>query len=215
MFDPPVPGCEIMPVFSSGQTARQAPGTYQALMSKDLIFACGGIIVLIQRGSLRGRARDSAGLGSRGDGISLEDYARTHSGLEPVPADLRRMNNALLCYYGDDFTGSTDALEALAANGVPGVLFLNAPDEHELLRFPECRVIGVAGESRSRDPEWMSEHLPPVFRKLKAYGAPLCLYKVCSTFDSSPDTGNIGRAIEIGQDVLGGPYVPLSWERRT
>ena len=120
------------------------------------------------------------------------------------------MNNPLLCYYGDDFTGSTDALEALAANGVPGVLFLDAPDEHELSRFPECQVIGIAGESRSRGPEWMSEHLPPIFRKLKAYGAPLCLYKVCSTFDSSPDRGSIGRALEIGQDVFGNPYVPIA-----
>ena len=51
----------------------------------------------------------------------------------------------LFCYYGDDFTGSTDALEALAANGVPTVLFLDPPSDEMLARFSDCRAIGVAG----------------------------------------------------------------------
>jgi ribulose-bisphosphate carboxylase large chain len=45
MFSVPGRGCEIMPVFSSGQTVKQAPGTWQALQSTDLIFACGGGIM--------------------------------------------------------------------------------------------------------------------------------------------------------------------------
>jgi ribulose-bisphosphate carboxylase large chain len=45
MFDAPAAGCEIMPVFSSGQSARQAPDTYKALGSIDLIYACGGGIL--------------------------------------------------------------------------------------------------------------------------------------------------------------------------
>ena len=45
MFDVPGRGCEIMPVFSSGQSARQVPATYRALGSTDLIFACGGGIM--------------------------------------------------------------------------------------------------------------------------------------------------------------------------
>jgi len=44
-----------------------------------------------------------------------------------------------LAFYGDDFTGSTDALEALAANGVPSVLFTAPPDEQQLAKFAECR----------------------------------------------------------------------------
>ncbi|MFZ0589173.1 MAG: ribulose-bisphosphate carboxylase large subunit family protein [Bryobacteraceae bacterium] len=39
MFAEPGRGCEVMPVFSSGQSARQAPDTYKALGSTDLIFA--------------------------------------------------------------------------------------------------------------------------------------------------------------------------------
>lgn len=45
MFQVPGRGCEIMPVFSSGQTVRQIPGTYEALNSTDLIFAAGGGIM--------------------------------------------------------------------------------------------------------------------------------------------------------------------------
>jgi ribulose-bisphosphate carboxylase large chain len=45
MFDAPAKGCEIMPVFSSGQTAQQAHPTYAALGSTDLIFAAGGGIM--------------------------------------------------------------------------------------------------------------------------------------------------------------------------
>lgn len=119
------------------------------------------------------------------------------------------MNSRLFCFYGDDFTGSTDALEALAANGVPSVLFLDPPSEQALAAFPGCRAIGVAGESRSRSPEWMSAHLPGIFGRLKEYAAPICQYKVCSTFDSSPRIGSIGRAMEIGQEVFAVPFVPV------
>jgi len=119
------------------------------------------------------------------------------------------MSDRLFCYYGDDFTGSTDVLEALASNGVSAVLFLDAPDERQLADFSGCQAIGIAGESRSRDPEWMSANLPAIFRSLKSYGAPICQYKVCSTFDSSPEHGNIGRALEIGQKVFGSSYVPI------
>jgi ribulose-bisphosphate carboxylase large chain len=45
MFQAPHPGCEIMPVFSSGQTARQVPATFAALGSTDCIFAAGGGIM--------------------------------------------------------------------------------------------------------------------------------------------------------------------------
>ena len=112
------------------------------------------------------------------------------------------MTDRLFSFYGDDFTGSTDALEAVASNGVPSVLFPDPPGDELLARFSDCRAIGIAGESRSRGPAWMDENLPTVFESLKRMGAPLCQYKVCSTFDSSPEFGSIGRAMEIGQTCL-------------
>jgi uncharacterized protein YgbK (DUF1537 family) len=115
----------------------------------------------------------------------------------------------VLCYYGDDFTGSTDALEVLGLNGFSPVLFLNPPDDAQVARLPGCRAVGVAGTSRSRSPEWMSCALTPAFMRLKQLGAPICHYKVCSTFDSSPEVGSIGKALEIGQEVFAVPYVPV------
>jgi len=119
------------------------------------------------------------------------------------------MTEPLFSFYGDDFTGSTDALEALAANGVPSVLFTAPPDEQQLAKFTGCRAVGIAGESRSRGPEWMSANLPSILASLQAYEAPVCQYKVCSTFDSSPSVGSIGRALEIGQQVFETPWVPI------
>jgi uncharacterized protein YgbK (DUF1537 family) len=119
------------------------------------------------------------------------------------------MISPLFTYYGDDFTGSTDVLEALAGHGISTVLFLGVPGEKHLRAFPNCRAIGIAGESRSRSPEWMSENLPAIFSFLQNLGAPVTLYKVCSTFDSSPEIGSIGRALEIGQDVFHSPLIPI------
>jgi ribulose-bisphosphate carboxylase large chain len=78
MFAAPEPGCEIVPVFSSGQSARQAPGTYRALMSKDLIFACGGGIMAHPSGIAAGVRGIRQAWEAAVSGIPLEDYARQH-----------------------------------------------------------------------------------------------------------------------------------------
>ncbi|PKA45287.1 Hrp-dependent type III effector protein [Rhizobium sullae] len=119
------------------------------------------------------------------------------------------MNDLLVSYYGDDFTGSTDVMEALASNGIPTVLFLGIPRPEMLERFSDCLAIGIAGTSRSESPEWMQQHLAPAFEWLKGLNAAICHYKVCSTFDSSPRTGSIGKAIEIGKAVFAQPFAPL------
>jgi uncharacterized protein YgbK (DUF1537 family) len=115
----------------------------------------------------------------------------------------------LISYYGDDFTGSTDVMEALASNGVETVLFLKTPDAALLSRFAAARAFGLAGTSRSETPDWMDVHLRAAFEWLKTLDAELCHYKVCSTFDSAPEIGSIGRAIEIGRSVFGKTTVPL------
>ena len=119
------------------------------------------------------------------------------------------MSTALYSYYGDDFTGSTDVLEGLAAAGVRSVLFLGAPSDEHLRRFDDCQAFGIAGDSRSRSPQWMDEHLPAIFARLRSFGAPVVHYKTCSTFDSSPRVGSIGRAMEIGQEALKTPFIPI------
>jgi 3-oxoisoapionate kinase len=115
----------------------------------------------------------------------------------------------LYAFYGDDFTGSTDVLESLGQQGLDAVLFTRTPTSSDLTEFSQCRAVGIAGESRSRTPEWMNRNLPAVFRALRRLRAPVNHYKVCSTFDSSPRIGNIGRATEIGRTVFGSQPVPI------
>lgn len=115
----------------------------------------------------------------------------------------------LYTWYGDDFTGSTDVLEALALHGVKAVLFTRTPDARSLAAFSDCRAIGIAGESRSRGPAWMSRNLPAIFLAMRRLGAPIHHYKVCSTFDSSPRVGSIGRAMELGRQVFQSDTVPV------
>jgi len=115
----------------------------------------------------------------------------------------------LLAYYGDDFTGSTDALEALTSAGVPTVLFLQTPTPALLQRFPGVRAVGLAGQARSRSPDWMRAHLAPALQALAALGAPILHYKVCSTFDSSPQIGSIGCAIELALPLVAGRWSPM------
>ncbi|MER9316951.1 four-carbon acid sugar kinase family protein [Mesorhizobium sp. M0659] len=119
------------------------------------------------------------------------------------------MQDLLLSYYGDDLTGSTDVMEALELGGVPTVLFMRQPDAAMLAQFAHCRAVGLAGTSRSETPQWMDTHLSDAFAWLKTLNAAICHYKVCSTFDSSPTIGSIGRAIEIGRSVFAQDSVPL------
>lgn len=115
----------------------------------------------------------------------------------------------LLAYYGDDFTGSTDALEALTHSGVSTVLFFETPDAQMLARFPGVRAVGLAGQARSRDPAWMREQLAPALAALARLGAPVLQYKICSTFDSSPAIGSIGCAIDLGVPFMRGRWSPM------
>jgi uncharacterized protein YgbK (DUF1537 family) len=115
----------------------------------------------------------------------------------------------LIAFYGDDFTGSTDVLEVVSTAGLPAVLFLVPPDEARLAAFPQARVIGLAGISRSQTPDWMRAHLLDSYRALRATGAPFVHYKVCSTFDSAPHIGSIGEAARLGLAIFANRPVPL------
>jgi len=119
------------------------------------------------------------------------------------------MNSLLLTFYGDDFTGSTDALEALSRAGVRTLLWADAPTSEQLARFPDVQAVGVAGISRSLTPDEMRRELEPRFRVLSSLKAPICHYKTCSTFDSSPQVGSIGCALDLGQEIFQSPFVPI------
>lgn len=115
----------------------------------------------------------------------------------------------LVAWYGDDFTGAAAVMEVLSFAGLPSMLFLEPPTATQLERFPGLRGIGVASTARAESPEWMQAELPGIFSRLSGLKPALLHYKVCSTLDSSPETGSIGRALEIGAAVTGSAAVPI------
>ncbi|WBL81313.1 four-carbon acid sugar kinase family protein [Bradyrhizobium xenonodulans] len=115
----------------------------------------------------------------------------------------------LVAFYGDDYTGSSAAMEALTFAGLPTILFLEPPTPERLAASRQFRGIGIAGTARAKDPVWMEQNLPPAFDVLAGIGAPIAHYKVCSTFDSAPHVGSIGRAIDLAVPRLGGSWHPL------
>ncbi|MBB3139730.1 ribulose-bisphosphate carboxylase large subunit family protein [Halomonas organivorans] len=90
MFAPPSPGCEVMPVFSSGQTADQAVDTYRALDSTDLIFCAGGGIMAHPDGIGAGVHSLRQAWEAAVAGIELDDYAREHRQLARALETFRR-----------------------------------------------------------------------------------------------------------------------------
>ena len=115
----------------------------------------------------------------------------------------------LLAYYGDDFTGSTDALEFITRAGAKTMLFTETPTQEQLKSFPHLDAYGVAGKTRALPPDEMEKILLSAFEQMKANGAKHIHYKVCSTFDSSPNIGSIGKAIDCGATVFENKNIPV------
>jgi 3-oxoisoapionate kinase len=122
---------------------------------------------------------------------------------------VNREENILLAFYGDDLTGSTDALEFICRAGAKALLFLKPPTVDQLKTFPGLQAFGVAGRARSLSPEMMEVELVPAFNLIKETGARHVHYKICSTFDSSPHTGSIGKAMECGATVFQTKLIPV------
>jgi len=78
MFNVPGRGCEVLPVLASGQTARQAPATYAALGTTDLLFAAGGGIMAHPGGTAAGVRSLHQAWQAAVEGVPLETYAATH-----------------------------------------------------------------------------------------------------------------------------------------
>jgi ribulose-bisphosphate carboxylase large chain len=81
MFPAPHAPCTILPVFSSGQSAKQAPDTYKALGSLDLLYAAGGGIMAHPQGPAAGVRSLQQAWEAAAEGITLSDYAATHAEL--------------------------------------------------------------------------------------------------------------------------------------
>lgn len=115
----------------------------------------------------------------------------------------------IVAWYGDDFTGAAAVMEVLTFSGLPSMLFLEPPTPQQLAQHQGLKGIGVASTARAHSPEWMSDELPRVFSTLEALKPELIHYKICTTLDSSPSTGSIGRVLEIAVNSFNPRVIPI------
>lgn len=111
-------------------------------------------------------------------------------------------------FLADDLTGASDVLAQSHAQGLDAVLVL-----HPERGLPTgVDVVGVAGPARSLNGRELDETVRAGLAPFARSNHPVLLYKVCSTFDSSPTVGSIGRAIELLHETFPGhgpiPVVP-------
>lgn len=117
------------------------------------------------------------------------------------------MSIAIAC-LADDFTGATDALESLSLAGLSTVMFSSVPSLEEVSAIPGLQAVVVASAARS----WSAQEaarVRPILSVLRELQSRHVVFKVCSTFDSSPRRGNIGRVIEMGAEVFDQRVVPV------
>ncbi len=81
MFSGAGRGCEAMPVFSSGQTVRQAADTWKGLGSADLIYAAGGGLMAHPGGVAAGVRAIRQAWEAAMSGVPISDYAASHAEL--------------------------------------------------------------------------------------------------------------------------------------
>lgn len=122
---------------------------------------------------------------------------------------MKQQQQLLIAFYGDDFTGSTDALETLTLAGAKTMLFFEIPTPEDLELLGDLDAIGIAGYTRALDKIAMRTTLQEAFSALAALQPKFVHYKVCSTFDSSEDIGNLGVAIACGQEIFKNTITPI------
>jgi uncharacterized protein YgbK (DUF1537 family) len=111
-------------------------------------------------------------------------------------------NPPALLWYGDDFTGATDTLGTAARAGLRALLFLRVPTDAQLGAAGPLDCVGLAGAARSMGPDAMRAELAAVVPLFHQVGARVLHYKLCSTFDSAPEVGSIGVALQTLRAAL-------------
>ena len=117
--------------------------------------------------------------------------------------DLGKATHPAVCFLGDDFTGSTDALGQYWRFGLRSYLFFRVPTESAMPAAAAYEVVGVASCTRSLTQAPLEREVLSAFRWFESLAPKIVQYKICSTVDSSPNIGNIGRVVEIGRRVFG------------
>jgi uncharacterized protein YgbK (DUF1537 family) len=105
----------------------------------------------------------------------------------------------------DDFTGGTDLANNLVRAGMRTVQVIGVPEGVA----PDCDAVVVALKSRTAPVADAVAQSLDAARWLRAQGATQIYFKVCSTFDSTPQ-GNIGPVTEALMDQLRADFVIIT-----
>ncbi|HEX2547678.1 MAG TPA: 3-oxo-tetronate kinase [Ramlibacter sp.] len=101
----------------------------------------------------------------------------------------------------DDFTGATDLANNLVRAGMKVVQAIGVPTEP----IPDVDCVVVALKSRTIAPQEAVAQSLAALQWLRAQGCRQFYFKVCSTFDSTPQ-GNIGPVADALLDALGASF---------
>ena len=103
----------------------------------------------------------------------------------------------------DDFTGATDIASMLVRGGLRTVQVIGVPQGEVAAEVAQADAVVVALKSRTTPAAQAVADSLAALRWLQAAGARQFIFKVCSTFDSTP-AGNIGPVAEALLAALGG-----------
>lgn len=100
-------------------------------------------------------------------------------------------------FVADDLTGAADVLAQAHRYGLEAALVIgDAP-------LPvDVDVVGIAGPARSLSGAAFDDTVRRDLARMADVDLDVLLYKICSTFDSSPTTGSIGRGIELLHELF-------------
>lgn len=103
-------------------------------------------------------------------------------------------------FIADDFTGASDTLATLARAGLKARLFRDLPAPADLVGL---EAWGIATKARALDRAATIALGQRLGKGIAAFSPDFLHLKICSTFDSSPGTGNFILMAEILSGALG------------
>ena len=112
----------------------------------------------------------------------------------------------VLGVIADDVTGATDLCSVLVRGGMRTVQTIGVPGDLEL---PEADAVVVALKSRTAPVGEAVSQSVAALHRLRELGAEHFFFKVCSTFDSTPE-GNIGPVADALLDEVGGDFAVVT-----
>ena len=111
------------------------------------------------------------------------------------------MKRVKILFVGDDFTGASDTLATLSRAGIRTLLYPRVPDVVNDADLAALDAVGIATGLRGLGPDAGRRVAAELAAQLAAIEADIVHFKVCSTFDSAPDTGNICAAVDVIADA--------------